>query len=66
MEELLLSSIDASRQTLNGLKAVYAETVNGLERERKQVERLEFAAKKCLNDEAYYKSLKLMLEEGSE
>ncbi|KAG2446115.1 hypothetical protein HXX76_000714 [Chlamydomonas incerta] len=63
MEELLSSALSASQFTVRRLTLIKNEIELALEREAKQVERLDFALKKCENDTAYYASLERMMRE---
>lgn len=62
MAEVLFTALGSSRLNLRRLNLVRAEIETFIERETKQVERLEFALNKMENDEAYYKGLEKQLE----
>lgn len=66
MEELIMSALDSAKTSHGRMLVLQAEVGRALEREGRQVERLTFASKKCKADEAYYKSLRLMMEEREE
>ncbi|PNW77297.1 hypothetical protein CHLRE_10g430350v5 [Chlamydomonas reinhardtii] len=63
MEELLSSALSASQHTHRRLTLIKNEIDAALEREAKQIERLDFALKKCENDAAYYATLERMMRE---
>ncbi len=63
MEELLTSALGHSQLTLRRLTLVKNEIEQALEREAKQIERLEFALKKCETDTAYYTQIEKMMRE---
>jgi hypothetical protein len=62
-QDILSAALEASKNSMNRLQAIQAEVERAIERERMQVERLEFSLDKCVRDEAYYRSLRKLLEE---
>lgn len=59
-EELLLAALGASRQNLNRFNSWAKDLNAAIEREEKQIERLEFVLEKCRGDAAFYKVLEMM------
>ncbi|GAX77460.1 hypothetical protein CEUSTIGMA_g4904.t1 [Chlamydomonas eustigma] len=62
-QDILAAALEASKTSMNRLLAIQAEVEKAIERERVQVERLQFSLDKCVRDEAYYRSLRKLLEE---
>ncbi|GIL43554.1 hypothetical protein Vafri_1253 [Volvox africanus] len=63
IEEVIATALGASQLHLRRLNLMKNEIEAAIERETKQVERLDFALSKAQSDIAYYKSLESMLEE---
>ncbi|KXZ41827.1 hypothetical protein GPECTOR_270g701 [Gonium pectorale] len=63
MEEVITTALGSSQMTLRRLNMIKNEVEAAIEREARQVERLEFALSKVQSDLAYYKSLERMMEE---
>ncbi|GIL72453.1 hypothetical protein Vretimale_4257 [Volvox reticuliferus] len=63
LEEVIATALGASQLHLRRLNLMKNEIEAAIERETKQVERLEFALSKAHSDIAYYKSLESMMAE---
>lgn len=63
IEEVIATALGASQLHMRRLTMMKNEIGAALEREAKQVERLEFALSKIQTDVAYYKTVEHMLEE---
>ena len=64
-QDMLNAALDASRTSLNRLVAIQNEVARAIEREKMQIERLQFSVDKAMKDEAYYRSLRKLSEERS-
>ncbi|KAG1680719.1 hypothetical protein FOA52_008051 [Chlamydomonas sp. UWO 241] len=62
--EALTNALRTTRYSLERLELLQLELTRGIERERLQVERLEFALEKAVKDEAYYKVLRRLQPMG--
>lgn len=61
MEELLLTALQTSRATVRQLVIMETELEAAIAREKKQLERIEFAIEKARTDAAYYRSLETLV-----
>ncbi len=64
-QDMLSAALEASRTSLNRLNAIQSEVGRAIEREKMQIERLQFSVDKAMRDEAYYRSLRILSEERS-
>ena len=60
---MLSAALEASKKSMNRLLAIQAEVARAIEREKTQIERLQFSVNKAKNDEAYYRSLRRIADE---
>ena len=60
---MLSAALEASKTSLSRLMAVQNEINRAIEREKMQIERLQFSVDKAVRDEAYYRSLRKLSEE---
>lgn len=65
-EEALLTAVRTSRHSLSRLKALHGELETAMEREAKQLERLQFAYEVSKRDAAYYKTLELLTQDAED
>ncbi|GLC67707.1 hypothetical protein PLESTF_000596800 [Pleodorina starrii] len=65
LEEVIATALGASQLHLRRLNLMKNEIEAAIERETKQIERLDFALAKTQTDVAYYKSLEAMMQERS-
>lgn len=66
MLQILATALGQSRATLERLQAEEAEIENLIQRERKQVERLEWLLEKVQQDYAYFDSLQRRFEQSTQ
>lgn len=63
LEEVLATALGSSQLNLRRLTLMAKEIEQAMEREAKQIERLEFAMQKAQGDVAYYQTLQRMVDD---